>query len=248
MISQSWTIPHWRVLCYHGIEASQKEAFRRQLSTLLELGLRPTSFEAAMGACQTGPLLLPMLTVTFDDGAASIYEHALPILESLGIPAFLFATPDYMEKRTCYRDEIAPPAMSWDHLRDWRKRGHGVGSHTLTHANLRQCGPDERMRELRDSKALLEDRLQEPIAHFSYPWGQHSRESYQDIRSSRLYASAATIDRGQMHSGHDPFLLRRDVCDPVMPLDLILRRMRLADNPTYRFLTRVRRIFLTAAK
>jgi len=245
-IPKLWKQPHWRILCLHGIEKDQTEGFRRQMAALLDAGLQPVSFERGFQAICSDGLSCPMFTVTFDDADTSVFENALQVLESFGIRAFFYIAPDYIQKGTCYRDTPGRPALSWERLREWRDRGHGVGSHTLTHANLKRRAPEVCLQELRDSKALLEDQLQQPIDHFSYPWGQHSPGTYAAIKSSGLYASAATIDRGQMRLGHDPFLLRRDVCGPATSVGEMLKRMRLADNPVYRCLTRVRRLFLKA--
>jgi len=243
-IPKLWKQPHWRMLCLHRVEKDQAEGFRRQMAALLEAGLLPVSFEKGFQSICSDGLSFPMFTVTFDDGARSVFENALPILESFHIPAFCYVVADYIRQGNCYQDMHFHQAFSWDELREWRDRGHGVGSHSLTHPNMKRCTPEARLQELRDSKALLEDQLQQSIEHFAYPWGQYSPGTYAAVKSSGLYASAATIDRGQMRRGHDPFLLRRDVCSPKMSVEKTLNRMRLADNPVYRCVIWVRRLFL----
>jgi peptidoglycan/xylan/chitin deacetylase (PgdA/CDA1 family) len=48
------------------------------------------------------------VVVTFDDGYASIYRYAYPVLKSLGLPATVFVSTDFVERRTL---------MWWDRLR-----------------------------------------------------------------------------------------------------------------------------------
>ncbi|MCX7424632.1 MAG: polysaccharide deacetylase family protein [Planctomycetia bacterium] len=59
--------------------------------------------------------------------------------------------------------------MNWDEIRSLRRRGHIIGSHTMSHPNVAHIGPDDVLRELQESKRLLEQRLGETIVHFSYP-------------------------------------------------------------------------------
>jgi len=170
------------------------------------------------------------MTVTFDDAYLAVYQNALPILEELGIKGFHYLIVDYLNKGMAYRAERPLPTMTWDHVRDWVRRGHGVGSHTFSHAHLTMCSDAEVIRECTASRRVLEETLQMPIRHFAYPCGLHSRRTCKLIAEGRLYDSAATIRRGRMRAGHDPCALRRDVCDPQWPLASVVRMMRLTDH------------------
>ncbi len=59
--------------------------------------------------------------------------------------------------------------MTWDEVRDLHRRGHTVGSHTLSHPNVAQAAPADRPRELQESKRRLEEVLGAEVRHFSYP-------------------------------------------------------------------------------
>jgi peptidoglycan/xylan/chitin deacetylase (PgdA/CDA1 family) len=225
-----WSQPHWRILCYHTIPDSLTGAFRAQLTAFREMGFWFTDFDQGLKLCQGEGFTRPTMTVTFDDAYLTVYKNALPILEELGIKGFHYLIVDYVNKGSTYRAENPLPAMTWDHVRDWVGRGHGVGSHTFTHAHLEACSDSCLIDECVRSRQVLEEKLQVPICHFSYPCGFHSRRTYRLIRAGRLYDSVATIDRGRMWAGHDPYKLRRDVCDPRWSLESVLRVMRLADR------------------
>ncbi len=69
-------------------------------------------------------------------------------------------------------EPFAPPRrlmMTWEQARALRRRGHIVGSHTLTHPNLAQVRREEAFWELGESKRRLEAALGGPVDHFSYP-------------------------------------------------------------------------------
>lgn len=229
-IPKRWTRPHWRILCYHAIEAKSIVAFRSQLQQFLDLGYSFVSLDVGLQACSADRLESPILTVTLDDGDATIHKNVLPVLEALRVTACLYVVSDYIAKGVTYRDDRPRPALCRRQLQDWVDAGHGVGAHTVTHAPLTLCNDERLQWEMDASKAQLEDWLQVPIVHFSYPWGQHSPRTYAMLKRHNVFASAATIDRGMMFGGHDPLRLRRDVCSPEMAPARMLRTMRLADR------------------
>ena len=65
-----------------------------------------------------------------------------------------------------------PRSMSWDMLKQMLKDGFTVGSHTRTHVTLPIESPATTDEQLRGSKRLLEERLEQRIDHFAYPDGQ----------------------------------------------------------------------------
>jgi peptidoglycan/xylan/chitin deacetylase (PgdA/CDA1 family) len=226
-----WKKPHWRILCYHGIPFEYGNNFKNQLQTFYKMGFKFVGLDEGLSFLKKAKIFKnPIMTVTFDDGDRTICDIAQPILEELGIKAFLYVTADYIKKGTTYRDDNPLPAMNWEQLHQWAAIGHGIGSHTLTHAPLRQCNYTRLVQECVESKKMLEDNLQVPINNLSYPWGQHSHQTHDFFLKNNLYKSVATIDRGRIFPGYDPFRLRRDVCSPKMPLESMLRIMRLADR------------------
>lgn len=229
-IPARWSKPHWRILCYHKVPDDLTDAFRAQLTAFRDMGFSFADFDRALKLCQGEGFSRPTMTVTFDDAYLSAHQNALPVLEDLGIKGFHYLIVDYVNKGRTYRAEHPLPAMTWDHVREWVRLGHGVGSHTFTHAHLSECSDSLLIQECTLSKRVLEEKLQLPIRHFSYPCGFHSRRTYALIKAAGLYDSAATIDRGRMWPGHDPYALRRDVCDPAWPLASVVQTMRLADN------------------
>jgi peptidoglycan/xylan/chitin deacetylase (PgdA/CDA1 family) len=64
------------------------------------------------------------------------------------------------------------------------------GAHTISHPDLTSCGPADQEREMRESKKKLEEIIARPVAHFSYPYGEHN-----DVvvdRAAVLFRSAVT--------------------------------------------------------
>lgn len=120
--------------------------------------------------------------VTFDDAYADI-DGALGVLERLGIPATVFPSTSFADDgRPLDVPELAAEAaarperlatMTWSRLREAAERGFTIGSHTVSHPHLTSLADDELDRELRDSRARIEDELGRPCTLLAYPYGEH---------------------------------------------------------------------------
>ncbi len=102
--------------------------------------------------------------------------------------------------------------MTWDEIRGLARLGHTIGSHTMTHPNLAQI-PDNEMRiELLEAKRRIEQELERPVTHFSYPcpalqphWEKRTVKASREIG----YQTAVTTNGGMVRRQDDPLSLRR---------------------------------------
>ncbi|NBO38086.1 hypothetical protein EBU99_05840 [bacterium] len=99
----------WVILCYHGFTSSQRETlddfcfvsrekFERDLDDVASAGFRFVDLKSgiqnlALG-CSTGPLL----SLTFDDGFASVFDVAGPLLQKRSIRATCFLPSQLLEQ------------------------------------------------------------------------------------------------------------------------------------------------------
>ncbi|CAG0991838.1 Poly-beta-1,6-N-acetyl-D-glucosamine N-deacetylase [Anaerolineales bacterium] len=167
----------------------------------------------AMLAGLNGEIALPdrAVAVTFDDGFASTFEHAMPVLIRYGIPATMFIVAnrfggdnDWMHTRGMPQR----PLMTASQILEMRASGVVIGSHTLNHAKLSECAPEELVNEISGSKAKLEDLLGEPVRHFAYPYGLYNEAARSQVEQAG-YASACSTRSGFNGEDADQFLLRR---------------------------------------
>ena len=100
--------------------------------------------------------------ITFDDGEASNFDEAFPVLKACGFPAYFFVTVSRIGQ---------PGYMSWEQLEKLCAAGMIVGSHGLNHKILVDLPQEELMKELSESKRILEDNLKREITDFSVPRG-----------------------------------------------------------------------------
>lgn len=102
--------------------------------------------------------------------------------------------------------------MSWQQARQLIRRGHTVGSHTMTHPNLAHVKDEEMRLELAHSKQRLEQELAAPVHHFAYPCPilqPHWTPATVAVCRRLGYRTAVTTNSGPVHKGDNPLYLRR---------------------------------------
>ena len=127
--------------------------------------LTTEQFAAHLGAiaraCRDAPLL------TFDDGGASALGTTTDLLEAHGWRGWFFLSTDWLGR---------PGFLHAEQVRELRRRGHHVGSHSCSHPErLSACPGPVILDEWRRSRAVLEDLLGEAVTTASVPGGFYSR-------------------------------------------------------------------------
>lgn len=105
--------------------------------------------------------------LTFDDGGASGITTIAPMLENFGWHGHFFITTDYMD---------APGFLTREQIRELRRRGHVIGSHSCSHhGRMSSHTPERLVREWGISKEILSGLLGEEVTTASVPSGYFSR-------------------------------------------------------------------------
>ncbi len=84
-----------------GVADATPAQFRRQMELVAKY-CTPVGIGEVCRALEGAPLPKNPILITFDDGYKSCRETALPILESLGIPAVFFIATGFVNDRTLY--------------------------------------------------------------------------------------------------------------------------------------------------
>jgi len=103
-----------------------------------------------------------------------VHENAFPILREHGFKATVFPITQFVGGWNQWDYHIRSFRSShcdWWHLRELVQAGWEIGSHTVTHANLRTLSSVQRWHELRYSKEVLQHKLGEEVNVLSYPFG-----------------------------------------------------------------------------
>jgi len=181
------------VLCYHrvggplelGVTRVSRSVFARQMTALARAGWRTLTLEEfaervdSVGARHVVPLRDPPTTraffLTFDDGYASLAEHAYPVLADLGFTATTFLITDFIGKTNTWDVRYTwnrLPHLSWTQIEQWRARGFEFASHGATHRRLTWLDDAAIETELRSSREVLTARVgAESGRAIAYPFG-----------------------------------------------------------------------------
>lgn len=177
----------------------EAKVFEEQVRRLVTLGYTAVTLADLFTYRQDAAGAKPIV-ITFDDGWASDWRIATPILAEVGWKAEFFVTAGWVGK---------PDFMTWEDLRQARNAGMGIQSHSLTHPNLAQLSRKEIRAELLTSKELLEERLGEPIAFFALPGGSGRVSEVARLARETGYAGVCTSEVGLNPLPCLPFCLRR---------------------------------------
>ncbi len=209
---------HLLVLTYHAIDdrpsviSVSPQQFRWQMEQLTARGIAGISLAQAFDHLeQTGHYPPDAVVLTFDDGYLSVLEHALPVMTERSFSATVFLVTNMMGMKTLQAKDTHPDfsrdLLKWDQAETLVKSGFEVGSHTVSHPDLRSVSPIELEQELAESKTLLEQRLQPRVDALAYPYGRFNADVLET--TSRYYQLACTTRLGRCSQQSDPWRLNR---------------------------------------
>jgi peptidoglycan/xylan/chitin deacetylase (PgdA/CDA1 family) len=121
-----------------------------------------------------------IVTLGFDDGTATQYEHR-GLLNERGIPATFYVNTAKLG---------LPGYMTWDQVATMAAEGHEIGGHTRNHAHLAGLSDIQQRAEICDDRAALVAQGYAAVS-FAYPHGADDA-SAQSIVQSCGYRSART--------------------------------------------------------
>ena len=163
-----------RVLMYHGLGASHQDG-RRSRSYDVTLDALGAHYHALHEVLPTAPTLFDgslraqdnarVWAITFDDGLASV-APAADLLESLGWRGHFFVVTSWIG---------TPRYLTSEAIVDLHRRGHVIGSHSVTHPDpMNRLTPDRLLEEWRRSADDLSSLLGAAVRVAAVPGGAYS--------------------------------------------------------------------------
>jgi peptidoglycan/xylan/chitin deacetylase (PgdA/CDA1 family) len=153
--------------------------------------------------------------ITFDDGYRDNAAVVAPELKRRGLPATFFVATEMVGSDfvPSWDAKCGVPTqwMSWDEVRQLRRDGFEIGSHTMHHVDLGTASPAQARQELACSRERLERELGEPVTLFSYPFGraENMNETNRALVQEAGYACCASANGGIVSARTDPYRLAR---------------------------------------
>ena len=230
------------VLNYHRVNDDLRdnvtvgiEQFDRQMA-LLRRHCHIVSIEDVVSGKLPARPARPLVCVTFDDGYEDNFTNAFPILLKHRIPGAFFVSTGFIGTARRFPHDVEKgltdlPTMSWDDLREMRRHGQTVGSHTVNHIDCAKAEPELLLRELSDSKAALRRELGIDRLIFAYPFGRRenmTREALERVKDAG-YVACLSAYGGVNRGAIDPFDVRRSGVNwPFTALSFLCRARGLA--------------------
>ena len=201
------------ILMYHHIQVLASDAtelqltwtvspqnFDAQMALLARRGFHTITMGQLVAHLKNGqPLPAKPIIVSFDDGWEEQYASAFPILKKHQLIGTFFVYTQPIDHGQF---------MTWTQLKEMSAAGMDIQAHTLTHPHLRTLAPDEAMKEIADSKSIIEKHLGKPVVAFDYPFGEYNA-SILDMVKRAGYESAVTLAAGYNQRVDDLFTLHR---------------------------------------
>jgi len=202
------------ILMYHGTpnhDPSSIYSIRADLFNEHVCFLKKQGWHTALFRDLHNGSALPRKTVilTFDDGYADNYDGAfLPLMEN-NMRATWFITTDCIGKHSDMMG--APlPMLTAEQLRQMKKAGMEIGSHTCAHPDLRQLSYQQQQAEMIQSRQILETIIGGKISTFAYPYGHYNEDSITALNDADYQlACTTTIRPDGFNRKNHPFLFRR---------------------------------------
>ena len=176
--------------------------FERQLSAIVASNIKSrTVAEWALGTSDpaAGVARGSALMLTFDDGDASNYTRAFPLMATRGLKATFFVTVGQIGHSGF---------LTWPQVLEMHRAGMEIGSHTLTHRPPRLLSESELRYEVEESKRRLEDHLGAPVVSISSPTGFFN-PTMSAMAHAAGYAALCCGRIGTVHDRTDRFALPR---------------------------------------
>jgi peptidoglycan/xylan/chitin deacetylase (PgdA/CDA1 family) len=177
------------------------ERFEQQLTWLRRLGYRGVSVGELLAAVRQGSAR-GLVGLSFDDGYADFVEHALPALQRHRFTATAYVLGGRLGGGNVWDPDGPRKALlTADQVREMAAAGVEIGSHGLRHVSLPATDAVELVREIRDSRHILQDLTGQDVSGFCYPWG-HVDSRAVGIVQDAGYAYACAIERSELTGPH----------------------------------------------
>lgn len=195
------------VLNYHSVAVDPgnivvitPEKLEEQMAYLSKNGYEPLTladfFLILEGRKEPPPK--PVL-LTFDDGYADNYTHAMPILQKYGFPATMFMSPGTIGDGYY---------VSWEQAKEMKEAGWDIQPHGMTHPHLPKLGAEAQEQEIADARKLIEEHLGVTADVYCYPYGEYNRDTLK-ILEKLGFRYAFTIRQGKTDASQPGFELKR---------------------------------------
>lgn len=196
---------------YHDINTSPKR-FAEQMKFLRDSGYQTLGLDKAAHKLSNGSQDGKHVVITFDDGYRDFWTDGYPSLAEFGFGAVMYVASGLIhDDRSTFNGR---ECLNWNELRELSSEGIEIGSHSVTHPELK-CLTGARLKEeIGRSKKTIEDKIGHAVTSFAYPYAFPEAETefvraFRQLVQAEGYHNCVTTILGRTSRFSDVFLLPR---------------------------------------
>ncbi len=208
------------ILAYHkvsnkpewGITSVRIRQFESQVRYLSQQNYHALSLESYITGNYKSNRQQPRIIITFDDADESVYHHAFPILKAHGFTATLFVIADFVGKNNSWDANLGGRSsrhLEWEQIKTLAHEGWEIGSHTATHPDLVNLSSDRAETELRQSKQIISQQIDQPVRFLSYPFNRFDHRIIGLARQAGYAGACALSVPEAFRKQHSDFTIPR---------------------------------------
>lgn len=170
----------------------------RLLSLLGYRGLSIKDLKPYLNNKKTGKVF----GITFDDGYKDNLINALPVLKKVNFTATCYIVSAHLGESNVWtqnQNVEKSPLMTSNEVQTWIDSGMSIGSHSHTHAHLCKIAKEDMIKEILESKKILEETFHLFIEDFCFPYGEYNQTCLDELKKAG-YLTATTTERGRFSS------------------------------------------------
>ena len=124
------------------------------------------SYVLFLVGCDKSPKQKALITFQLDHPFITQYTKAKPLFDSKGIRGSLMVNINEVGKSKYF--------MTWDQLKEMHDEGWEIGSHSITHPNMKTLDEEKIRYELSENKAILEAHGFKNVRNYAYPYNWYN--------------------------------------------------------------------------
>jgi len=131
------------------------------------------------------------VVITFDDGYLDNYTHAYPVLRKFNLSATIFLATDFIDSDNIpdweeRRSNGYRLMLNWEEVRTMAKDGVCFGAHTKSHLEFSESDSNNLIKEIIESKKIIERNAGIKVNTFAYPKGAYTKASVKAVKASNF--------------------------------------------------------------
>lgn len=203
------------ILMYHSVGENdlffnvQLENFTKQIEYLKKKKFNIISLNQLVEKIERKQIISKKTVVlTFDDGYKNNYSNVWPILKKYDFPATIFLAVGLISKKIGDSKKIVLDMLTWSQIQEMYQSEIDFQPHSITHPELCQIDLSKAEQEIRESKRIIEERLNKNCYFFAYPRGNFNEEII-NILKDVGFKAGLTVDSGLINKNINLFKLPR---------------------------------------